>query len=256
MNALWPISEGPGEALVRVGDNLVSVKVVEVSCLLRHPLFGECGGPLYTLEPLNSGHIGNDHYGEVVLFLRKCYHCIGWCIGKCHIYRGLDVAFIPTDPFAINVSTLSGHSSQFFVRPNELVVDLKEKIALSEGVPIPQQRLIFTESELRNEAVIGQTGIGEGSSLRLILIPTLPGHRQSTSYFTSCSNPSLSITHCTLGLCLNQLLPVGGASPKLLPPHLPLPPHIVHIVHMYDTPFQAWMLFVHYLYSRQLWEGL
>ena len=41
-----------------------------------------------TVEPLNNGHIGMDHYGEVV---KKMY--IGWCIGKCPLYRGVLYSF-------------------------------------------------------------------------------------------------------------------------------------------------------------------
>ena len=47
-----------------------------------------------TVEPLNNGHIGTDHfvhYREVVLFQEVKMHChyIGWCIGKCPLYRGV-----------------------------------------------------------------------------------------------------------------------------------------------------------------------
>ena len=50
-----------------------------------------CYTIIITVESLNNGHIGTDHfvhYREVVLFQRYC-HYIGWCIGKCPLYRGV-----------------------------------------------------------------------------------------------------------------------------------------------------------------------
>ena len=160
---------------------------------------------------------------------------------------------ISIDPFPVNVSSLSGHTSQFFVRRSELVADLKERIALAQGVPILEQRLVFMQNELQNETPINQTGLETGSTLHLVLVaPT--GSSQPTSYFSSSVSPSLSVTHFRLGLGLEQLLPVGQSSLHLRPPHLPLPPHLCHIVHMHDVPSPAWKVFVYYLYCRQLSE--
>ena len=145
--------------------------------------------------------------------------------------------------------------TRFFVRPSELVVDLKEKISLSEAVTVPEQRLVFMQSELQNETAIGQTGMRDGSTVQLVLVIPSHDHQPRMSYFTSCVNPSLSLAHFRLGLGLEHLLPEGGASPQLRPPRLPLPPHICHIVHIYDVPFHAWTAFIEYLYSRELRKG-
>lgn len=134
------------------------------------------------------------------------------------------------------------------------MIDLKEKISLSEGVPIPEQQLVYVQDELQNKTAIKETGIEEGSTIHLVLIAPTAGPQQ-TSYFTSCSNPSLSVARFRLGLGLEQLLPVGRLSPCLRPPRLPLPPHTCHIVHMYDIPYPAWEVFVQYLYSRHLSRG-
>lgn len=140
------------------------------------------------------------------------------------------------------------------MRPSDLVVDLKQKISLSEGVSIPEQQLLLDQNELWNETVIGQTGIQDGSLLHLMLVTPPLDLSQQTSYFTSCVNPSLSITHFKLGLNLEQL--VGVASPRLRPLRQPLPPHIYHIVHMYDVPYHAWVELMYYLYSTQLTQGV
>ena len=154
------------------------------------------------------------------------------------------------------MNTQSGHTTVFFVRPSELVADLKEKISLSEGIAVSEQRLVFMQRELQNETEIKQNRIGDGSTVHLALVATSSAQRQlETSYFTSCVNPSLSLAHFRLGLGLEQLLPAGGASLQLHPPRLPLPPHICHIVHMYDVPFPAWAVFVEYLYSGLLSKG-
>ena len=137
------------------------------------------------------------------------------------------------------------------------MADLKEKISLSEGIAISEQRLVFMQSELQNETEIKQNGIGDGSTVHLTLVaPTTTQQEQDIQYFTSCVSPSLSLAHFRLGLGLEQLLPGGGVSPQPRPPRLPLPPPISHIVHMYDVPFSAWTVFLRYLYCRQLSEGI
>ena len=134
---------------------------------------------------------------------------------------------------------MRGHASKVFARPSELVLDLKQKLALSENVSIPEQQLVFEQSELRNENVIGRTGLREGSRVHLTLATPPLGHPQQTTYFTSCVNPSLSSTHFQLGRGLEQL--VGVASPRRRPRRVPLPPHIFHRVHVYDVPYHAWV---------------
>ena len=145
---------------------------------------------------------------------------------------------------------MRGHASKVFARPSELVLDLKQKRALSENVSLPEQQLVFEQSELRNENVLGRTGLREGSRVHLTLATPPLGHPQQTTYFTSCVKPSLSITHVQLGLGLEQL--VGVASPRHRPLRVPLTPHIFHRVHVYDVPYHAWVALSYYLYSRQL----
>ena len=69
----------------------------------------------YTVEPLNNGHIGTDHfvhYREVVLFRRqKCTYChnIGWCIRKCPLYRGVLYSECPLSEVPLNTDYSEMH---------------------------------------------------------------------------------------------------------------------------------------------------
>ena len=154
-----------------------------------------------------------------------------------------------TEPYLVNVVTLSGQTSQFFVRTSELVADLKEKVTLSQGIPTPEQRLVFLQNELQNESSLGSCGVGVGATVHLVLIASAMSS-QTTSYFSSMISPSLSITHFTLGLGLDRLTNTQRTPHQ--PPRIPLPPHISHIVHLYDVPAQGFKVFVKYLYSMQL----
>ena len=65
----------------------------------------------------------------------------------------------PTDPYLVTVTTLSGQASHFFVRPSELVADLKEKISLTQGIPVLEQRLVFMQNELHNHLTLHCSGV-------------------------------------------------------------------------------------------------
>ena len=151
----------------------------------------------------------------------------------------------------MNVTTLSGNISRVFVRSSELIRDLKEKLSLSQGTPVEDQRLVFMQLELQNEQTLGSCGVCEGSTVHQVLVAPVAGGNQMTTYFTSVISPSLSISHLTLGLGLNRLI-TPQSSPLHHPLRVPLPPHIAHIVHVYDIPSVGFKAFVRYLYSGQL----
>lgn len=146
---------------------------------------------------------------------------------------------------------LSGQLYQFFVRPGELVADLKEKISLAQGIPIIEQRLVFMQNELHNQSSFRNCGVVAGSTLHLVLVASVLGP-QATSYFTSVVNPALSISHFNLGLGLERLVTAPPSSSLHHPPKVPLPPHITHILHLYDIPSEGFKMFVQFLYSREL----
>ncbi len=142
--------------------------------------------------------------------------------------------------------------TQVFVRAGEMVQDLKEKISLAQGTPVLEQRLIYMDAELHNEQTLASCGVSAGATVHLVLVvpATTPGSFLTT-FFTSMVSPSLSIAHLTLGVGLDRLA-APQASPHHHPPRVPLPPHITHIVHVYDVPSDGFRAFVRYLYSGEL----
>ena len=157
---------------------------------------------------------------------------------------------LTAEPFLVNIATLSGNLAQFFVRPSELVADLKEKLTLAQGIPIPEQRLVFMNNEIHNSSTISACGIVAGSTIHLVLVVSA-ATTHTTSYFTSALNPALSISHLSLKLGLEQLVSTQR-TPLHQPPKVPLPPHIMHIVHVYDVPSDGFLLLLRYLYSGEL----
>lgn len=150
----------------------------------------------------------------------------------------------------MNIATLSGNVAQFFVRPSELVADLKEKLSLTQGIPVPEQRLVFMNDEIHNPTTISACGIVAGSTVHLVLVVS-GTTTHTTSYFTSALNPALSISHLSLKLGLEQLVSTQH-TPLHQPPKVPLPPHIIHIVHVYDVPSDGFWMLLRYLYSGEL----
>ena len=157
------------------------------------------------------------------------------------------------EPFPVNIATLSGQVVQFFVRPSELVAELKEKISLAQGISVTEQRLVFMNNEIHDPSTIATCGVGTGATIHLVLVAT-PSPTPSTCYFTSVINPALSISHLSLGLGLEQLASTQR-NPLHQPPRVPLPPHITHIVHIHDIPSEGFKLFLRYLYSGELTSG-
>ena len=176
-----------------------------------------------------------------------------------HLPWDLTWLFIPLfpDAFPVTVATFTGQSAEYYVRPSEYVVDLKEKISLAQGFPIAEQNLVFQQTSLVNSTTLSSCGVSRGAELTLMSVGTSTGTTTTTTtYFTSILNPSLSIAHFTLGLRLDSLL-VGRAAP-VSPPNQahrqPLPPHLSHIVHVHDVPYEGFQMLLVYLYSRQLME--
>lgn len=157
-------------------------------------------------------------------------------------------------PYPIKVATLSGQVFQFLVRPGELVRDLKEKLCLVQGVPLPQQRLLFMQQELQDERTFQSYPIQPDATLHLVLV-TSGANVPAVSYRSPNITPTLSITHVSLGLKLDELLKSSGnTSPSDV---VSLAPHLAHLVHLHDMHYHpGFLLFLEYLYgSRQFLES-
>lgn len=128
-------------------------------------------------------------------------------------------------------------------------MDLKEKISLATGIPVTEQVLLFGDRVLSNQNTLKSSGVGKSATVYLTMTTS-----NSTSIFPQALfsiSPALSIAHLQLNLGLMQLL---GFNTTTLshPPSLHLPPHIAHIVHVYDVPSAGMRAFVGFLYSGSL----
>ena len=155
--------------------------------------------------------------------------------------------FIATEPFLVTVVTLTGRSCSFHVRCSEYVADLKERLSLTQAIPVDQQRLIHLNTELIDTATIADSGIEQGATIHLVLITTVESHTPLLAL--PGHTPWLSIAHLKLGLGLDQL---EVPSSTKVTPHTTLPSHTCHILHIYDIPRAGFELFVRLLYCGQL----
>ncbi len=155
------------------------------------------------------------------------------------------------------VTALTGQSATYYVHPSEYVVDLKEKISLAQGYPISELNLIFQDKALINSMTLSSCGVSIASAeLTLMLLGGSNTTIHTTmTFYTSTLNPALSISHLNLGLRLDSLL-MGGApvAPPNLAPRQPLPPHLLHIIHVHDIPYEGFQMLLVYLYSKNLIE--
>ena len=156
------------------------------------------------------------------------------------------------------MSTLSGQISQFLIRGNELVLDLKEKICLVHGIPLHEQRLVFKQQELPDGSTFVEHEVMSGCTLHLVLAEQEPP-TITTTFRCSNMNPTLSIHHLKIGFSTEQLSCCSLLQTTPLQPHpqrISLPAHLTHIVHVYDVPYPALWMFLRYLYCRTLkYEG-
>lgn len=166
-------------------------------------------------------------------------------------------------PYPVKVSTLTGQTSEFLVRGDELVLDLKEKICLVHGIPVHEQRIVFKQQELQDSSSFVESEVQSGSTLHLVLVMTEAELVDSAPVPTTtfrCPNmtPTLSIHHFRVGFSPEQLSHCASLQPTPLQPHpqcTSLPSHLTHIVHVYDVPYSALWSFLRYLHCRALQEG-
>jgi Ubiquitin family len=69
----------------------------------------------------------------------------------------------------IFAKTLTGRTITLNVKPSETVYDIKSKIEDKEGIPINQQRLIFSEQYLEDHHTLEDYNIVKESTIHLLL---------------------------------------------------------------------------------------
>ena len=164
-------------------------------------------------------------------------------------------------PYLVKVSTLTGQTSEFLIRGEELVVDLKEKICLVHGIPIHEQRLVFKQQELDDGCPLKEYDVIPGSMINLVISITTEQDSLAgvTTFRCPNMNPALSIHHFKVGFSPEQLAHCSALQTTPLQPRpqrISLPAHLTHIVHVYDVPYSSLWTFLRYLYCRTLkYEG-
>ncbi|ORZ33949.1 ubiquitin-related domain-containing protein [Catenaria anguillulae PL171] len=69
----------------------------------------------------------------------------------------------------IKVKTLTGKEIEIDVNPDDKITRVKEKVEEKEGIPPPQQRLIFGGKQMADEKTLADFNVAAGSVLHLVL---------------------------------------------------------------------------------------
>lgn len=69
----------------------------------------------------------------------------------------------------IKVKTLTGKEIEIDIEPTDKVERIKERVEEKEGIPPPQQRLIFSGKQMNDEKTAADYKVTGGSVLHLVL---------------------------------------------------------------------------------------
>lgn len=143
--------------------------------------------------------------------------------------------------------TLTGRSCCVHIRECEYVADLKERLSLTQGIPIDEQRLIYSNSELVDTATMADSRIMRGATIHLVLNTSVDSHTPLLAL--PSHTPWLSIAHLRVELGLERFRQMVSTQ---VTSHTTLPSHTSHILHVYDIPRNGMEQFVRLLYCGYL----
>jgi len=85
------------------------------------------------------------------------------------IVRHFNVLLLSTRRMLIKVKTLTGKEIEIDIEPTDRVERIKERVEEKEGIPPPQQRLIFSGKQMNDEKTAADYKVQGGSVLHLVL---------------------------------------------------------------------------------------
>ncbi|KAJ3728666.1 ubiquitin [Lentinula raphanica] len=69
----------------------------------------------------------------------------------------------------VKVRTLTGKQLEIDLEPESKIFRIKEKVEEQQGIPPPQQRLIFSGKQLDDDKTLSEANITAGAVLHLVL---------------------------------------------------------------------------------------
>lgn len=97
------------------------------------------------------------------------------------------------------VNTFNGLSHTVWTRANEVIADVKLKLAMQLGVPAEQQRLVFQGNDLEELRTVTASGVVPHSTLHLVLRHAPPAGRVAVQLVGEAAHSTLSIQQLSLG---------------------------------------------------------
>lgn len=128
---------------------------------------------------LSTSHVVSPHnFGQALLNTNKPLVSNRLCCSKLN-YDGANRLIYKINRFRggrdngnmlnLKIKTLTGSTITVDVDKNDTINQLKSKIAAKQGIPVEQQRLVFSGKQLDSSKTLGDYNVDKDSTLHLVL---------------------------------------------------------------------------------------